>query len=525
VTTTARTLDDDDGRAAGRDLDLDAPPTTRRTRWLRTLPRSTSWLRRVPFRLRLTLSFAVVIVVLFGGLALLLQTQFAASLDESINRSLHTHAVDVASIVSGDRELPQLPESGGAFAQIIDPADGRVLDFTPGHSRPLLSAADARRMSSHPVLTRGALVDRGHARLLVGRIGTVPPSVLVVGSSLAQRNRALTTLTELLFIGGPLMLVLTCVAGYVLAERALAPVETMSARAARISGAPRGERLPVPEANDELRRLGETLNEMLSRLEDALARERQLVADAGHELRTPLSILKLELELALASDSSRKELRARVASAAEEVDRLAGLAQDLLVIARAELGRLPLEKRRVEVGDVLGAVADRFAAPSAGSGRRVRLEDSNGLWIDADPTRLEQALTNLVSNALRHGDGPVVLRAGLVGGGAGLVSGGAGRMDGGVGRIGSTAARMDGGVGRVGGTVELHVLDEGGGFEPEFLPRAFERFSRADPARSGSGAGLGLSIVQVIAEAHGGEAYAANRPSGGADVWLALPAG
>ena len=446
--------------------------------------RASQFVRRIPFRLRLTLSFALVIIVLFGGLALLLQTQFAASLDQGINRSLNTHAADVASLVGRNRELPRLTESGGTFAQIVDPATGRVLDATTGHGSALLTRSDARRAMSHSLV----IDHNSSARLLARRLDTEPPAVLVVGSSLAQRNRALTTLSELLFIGGPLMLVITCVAGYVLAERALAPVEKMSARAARISGAPSGERLPVPEANDELRRLGETLNEMLSRLEDALARERQLVADAGHELRTPLSILKLELELALASDSSREELRARVRSAAEEVDRLAGLAQDLLVIARAELGRLPLEKRGVEVGDVLRAVAERFAAPSAGTGRPVRVEGSEGLNLNADGTRLEQALTNLVSNALRHGDGPVVLRA---------------------------AQRN--------GTVELHVLDEGRGFEPDFLPRAFERFSRADRARSGAGAGLGLSIVQVIAEAHGGEAHAANRRGGGADVWMSLP--
>jgi signal transduction histidine kinase len=119
----------------------------------------------------------------------------------------------------------------------------------------------------------------------------------------------------------------------------------------------------------------------------------------------------------------------------------------------------------------------------------VRLEGSRELWVEADRARLEQALTNMVSNALSHGGGAVVLRA---------------------------AARN--------GQVEFHVLDEGEGFDPCFLPRAFERFSRADPARSRGGAGLGLSIVQVIAEAHGGQAFAANRGAGGADVWLALPA-
>jgi len=474
MTATARRLDED-ARAGGRDSVADAPPPA---------SRRTSWLRRIPFRLRLTLSFAVVMIVLFGGLALLLQTQFAASLDQGINRSLHTHASDLATLIKGSRQLPQLPESNGAFAQIVDPANGQVLDATPGHRAALLARSQLR----HTPPTGSLLFDHGeNERVLAQRVGG---EVLVVGSSLAQRNHALTTLTELLFIGGPAMLILTCLAGYVLAQRALAPVEKMSARAARISGAPQGERLPVPEANDELRQLGDTLNEMLTRLEGALARERQLVADAGHELRTPLSILKLELELALASDSSREELLARVRSAAEEVDRLAQLAQDLLVIARAELGRLPLERRRVQVSEVLGAVADRFAAPSAGTGRPVTLESPEELTLDADATRLEQALTNLVSNALRHGDGPVALRAG-----------------------------------QRNGTVELHVLDEGRGFEPDFLPRAFERFSRADPARSGTGAGLGLAIVQVIAEAHGGRAHAANREGGGADVWLSLPAG
>jgi two-component system, OmpR family, sensor kinase len=444
-------------------------------------PRRTRWLRRLPFRVRLTLSFAVVMIVLFGGLALLLQTQFGASLDQSIDRSLKTHAADLATFIRGSTHLPQLPESGGTFAQIIDPRTHEVLDATLGHGESLLSPAQIRHAT-----TRTLLFDHGgNARLFAE---PVAGQVLVVGSSLAERNRALTTLTELLFIGGPAMLILTCLAGYVLAERALAPVETMSARASRISGAPQGERLPVPEANDELRQLGETLNEMLSRLEDALARERALVADAGHELRTPLSILKLELELALASDISREELQTRVRSAAEEVDRLAKLAQDLLVIARAELGRLPLEKRRVEVRELLGTVAERFAAPSAGTGRPVAIDGSDGLTLDADPTRLEQALMNMVSNALRHGDGAVILRAA-----------------------------------RRGRVVELHVLDDGRGFEPSFLPRAFERFSRADRARSGAGAGLGLSIVQVIAEAHGGHAYAANREPGGADVWLSLP--
>jgi two-component system, OmpR family, sensor kinase len=441
-------------------------------------------MRRVPFRARLTLGFASIMIVLFGGLALALHETFAASLDQGIDRSLHTRADDLATLVGREQTLPPLPESGGAFAQIVDPVTGRVLDATPGYARPLLSRTQLHRAQERSLI----VIQADDARLLALPVSTERAAVLVVGSSLSQTNRALTTLSELLFIGGPLMLVLTCIAGYGLAARALAPVERMSARAARISGAPQGERLPVPEADDELHRLGETLNAMLSRLEGALERERAFVADAGHELRTPLTILKLEVELALASDSPREELETRLRSVAEEVDRLAKLAEDLLVIARADQGRLPLERRPLQARRLLDAVATRFQAAARRNNREVRVQAGDGIVIEADPARLEQALTNMVSNALRHADGTVVLLAN-----------------------------------QIGSRIELHVLDEGKGFDPSFIPRAFERFSREDPARSGRGAGLGLSIVRVIAEAHRGRAYVRNRASGGADVWLQLP--
>jgi two-component system, OmpR family, sensor kinase len=444
-------------------------------------------LGRLPIRVRLTLAFAAVMVVLFGGLALLLHTRFAASLDDGIESGLRTRAADLATLIGGGDGLarhPPLPESGGTFAQILTP-DGRVADSTPGHgARPLLTSAEVRRA----LRTRVVVGRRDDTRVLAQPLGTTPPGVLVVGVSLSQRDRALRTLDEFLFIGGPVLLVLTCLAGYALAASALAPVERMRARAARISGAGRDDRLPVSAARDELHRLGETLNQMLGRLEEAMSRERAFVADAGHELRTPLSILKLEIDLALSGDRSREELEARLRSAAEEVDRLASLAEDLLVIARADQGLLPVEKRPVEVQRVLRAVTDRIAGAAQARGRTLTSESADGLVIRADAARLEQALTNMVANALRHGDGPVVL---------------------------TTRERN--------GHVELHVLDEGKGFHPEFLARAFERFSRADPARSQGGAGLGLSIVRAIAEAHGGEARAANRAGAGADVWISLP--
>jgi two-component system OmpR family sensor kinase len=184
----------------------------------------------------------------------------------------------------------------------------------------------------------------------------------------------------------------------------------------------------------------------------------------------------------------RDELEEALRSAAEEVERLNRLADNLLVIARADQGRLPVQKRPVEVERLLSAVSDRLADSARSNERTVTWGRAANLTVAADAERLEQALTNLVTNALRYGRGPVVL---------------------------SAHERN--------GHVELHVRDDGDGFDPAFLPRAFERFSRADPARSSGGAGLGLSIVKAIAEAHGGHARAANRQDGGADVWVELP--
>jgi two-component system, OmpR family, sensor kinase len=441
-------------------------------------------LRRVPIRARLTLAFASLMVVLFGGLALLLYTRFEAGLDAGINGELRGRAAAVGSVVgspSGRIRRP-LRLGGGASAQILAPG-GSVVESTPDlRGQVLLRGSDLARARHETVM-----ISREGYRLLARpvRHGSL---IEVVWVSSAERDHALGTLGELLFIGGPVLLVLTCAAGYALASSALTPVERMRRKAARISRAGPSARLPVPEARDEIRRLGETLNDMLARLEEGVARERAFVADAGHELRTPLSILRLELELTLAEGSSREELAGGLRSAAEEADRLAKLADELLFIARADQGRLPIAKQRVEVAGVMRAIAGRVERRTRAAGRELRVEATDGLAVDADPHRLEQALTNMVENALRYGSGPVAM-----------------------------SAAFDN------GTIELHVCDEGPGFPDGFLPRAFERFSRADSARSRGGTGLGLAIVQAIAEAHGGYVGAANRSGGGADVWLSLP--
>jgi two-component system OmpR family sensor kinase len=442
-------------------------------------------MRRIPLRLKLTLAFTGVMAVLLAAAGIALSLLVAQNLDSTIDDGLAARAGDAAAVVRSEH-ADSLEASGEAFAQVLD-GSGAVKWTTVGAGpRPLLTPDELARARRGTVIAERPKHDRAAGlRLLARPAGT--DRIVVVGESLAQRERALDALHALLAVGGPLALLVASLIGYALAAAALRPVERMRRRAAAVTAAETSGRLPVPPANDEIGRLGRTLNEMLSRLEVAFARERAFVSDASHELRTPLAILRTELELALRGEHTQTELEDALRSAAEETERLSRLAEDLLVIARSDQGRLPVRLEDLEAGELLVRVAGRFQTRARVEGRPLEPDPAPGVMVRADPARLEQALANLVDNALSYGDGTVAL-----------------------------SARADN------GTVELHVRDEGPGFPEAFLPRAFERFTRADEARARGGTGLGLAIAAAIAVAHGGSAHAENLDPG-ADVWIALP--
>jgi heavy metal sensor kinase len=443
----------------------------------------------LPIRLRLTLAFAVAMAVVLGAVGAFLYLRLGATLDERIDESLATRGEELAAVVSaGGADVRHFVVPGGedGFAQVLAREGDILAGIGFGGTAALLTEGELRRALSGRIV-----VERDEARLLATPIAVGDRVVVaVVGESLEDRDDALDGLLAQLLVILPVALLLSSGLGYVVAGAALRPVEDMRRRAAEVSAEAPDRRLPLPRARDEVRRLGETLNEMLTRLEAGLERERRFVADASHELRTPLALLKAELELALRRPREAQELAQALRSASEETDRLVQLAEDLLFVAQADQGRLPLRPRPVRVGELLSGVAARFEGRAAGEGRRVDHSAPEGLEVVADRDRLEQALANLVDNALRHGAGTVRLRA----------------------------AAVD-------GRVELHVTDEGTGFPASFLPRAFERFSRDDEARGRGGTGLGLAIVEAIAGAHGGTAQAANGDGRGADVWISLPAG
>ena len=424
--------------------------------------------------------------ILLTGAGIALSLLVAANLDSTIDDGLAARAGDAAAVVKARTGESALDNTGEAFAQVLD-STGTVVDTTNGAgAASLLDRESVERARKGVVIVERRASDGAAIRLLA-RPANGTDEIVVVGEPLAQRERALGALHALLAIGGPIALLIASFVGYILAAAALRPVERMRRHAAAVTAAGTSERLPVPDTNDEIGRLGRTLNEMLARLEVAFKRERAFVSDASHELRTPLAILRTELELALRGTHTKVELEDALRSAAEESERLSGLADDLLVIARSDQGRLPVRPEPLEAGEVLERVAGRFQTRARAEGRPLTADPSPGVTLNADLARIEQALANLVDNALTYGHGTVML-----------------------------SARADN------GSVELHVSDEGNGFPPDFLPRAFERFTRADEARTRGGTGLGLAIAAAVAGAHGGSAHAQNI-EGGADVWIALP--
>jgi signal transduction histidine kinase len=219
-------------------------------------------------------------------------------------------------------------------------------------------------------------------------------------------------------------------------------------------------------------------------------RERAFIADASHELRSPLTMLRTELELMARDQPSGADLEAATSSAIEETERLTRLADDLLLLSRADHQRLALRRAAGSPARFAAAAAARSRRRASARGVRVHVtQDAELPLVLADPDRIGQAIDNMLDNALRYAASEIAVTIRVAG-----------------------------------SSVEIHVLDDGPGFPAEFLPRAWDRFSRADAARTDEGAGLGLSIVRTIAELHDGHSEAANRPSGGADVWISLPA-
>jgi two-component system OmpR family sensor kinase len=439
---------------------------------------------RWPLRLRVAASFASVVAAVLLVASGLLYVQFGHDLQGRIDEELSERQVTFVGLAKDRSPTAVLTIAGEPFAQIYR-ADGTVIASTRRITpTPSLTSAQVQRALKRPLaFTRATLPNTGEGARL--RAFAVRGSfVAVIAEPLDTRQAELHRLAALLALTMPLALLLASAGGYRVAGLALRPVEAMRERAARIGAGDLHERLPEPPTGDELQRLAVTLNELLGRLGDAIERERRIVGDASHELRTPISVLRTRAQVALRGTDDG--LRDALVGVEEDAERLSQLADDLLVLARFDQGQLPLRLEPLDAWDIATRAAER--AWRHGTAIELRDRTAGGAVVLGDAGRIEQLLDNLIQNAERYGQPQIVLEVAVDG-----------------------------------DSVVLTVSDAGGGFPPEFLPKAFDRFSQADPSHGGGGAGLGLAIVEAIATAHGGTATAGASPAGGARVMVHLP--
>jgi heavy metal sensor kinase len=283
----------------------------------------------------------------------------------------------------------------------------------------------------------------------------------------------LSNLVEMLLVNVPLAVLVAVGGGYYLVGRALAPVVRMARSAERITLRNLDEQLPVTRSGDELEQLSLALNHMIRRLREAVEQNQRFLADASHELRTPLTVLRGELESAV-GQTAAPELRERLGSALEEVDRLVKIVEALFAISRVEAGDEPRQWTRFDLAQLAAATAEQMSLLAEDKGVRVNCKVEGNVSVEGDSARIKQVVVNLLDNAIKY-----------------TPAGGCIEL--------SVQAR--------GGKAVMEVADTGIGIPAGALPRVFERFYRGDQAswRDGGGAGLGLAIVKSICSAHGGQ--------------------
>jgi two-component system OmpR family sensor kinase len=443
----------------------------------------------LPLRARLTIVFCGVIAVVLAVTGLVVYLQFRQGVDSRIDEELaDRQAVMRALAAEGPAPGELVSRTAEPLVQVFGPG-GRLLATTARlGSSPLLDPEQVLAARASSGLSATASLDGTDDGARVRAFPLPGRRVGVVGEPLDDRARSLRRLAIILAVTLPVALLAASVAGYRVAGAALTPVERMRRRAQDIGAGELHERLPEPGTGDELDRLAVTLNELLSRIEQAVERERRVIDDASHELRTPVSILLTRLEVARRQHLDRQALEAVLDEAAGDARRLSRLADDLLLLARADQGRLPLRPEPLDVMDLLETAARRGRDAAADDGREIvaRLGIPGGAVVLADPDRTAQVLDNLIGNSLRHGAGAVDVRAD-----------------------------------REGEHVWITVSDRGPGYPAAMRPEAFERFPRG--GRGTEGAGLGLAICDAIVRAQGGEIRAANDEGGGAVTRFSLP--
>ena len=457
-------------------------------------------------RARLVAWFTLSALALVVVGSLLFVSRLQKGLLDGVDARLSQRAEEIEPLLGDDvARWPRfLSSANGIYAQALD-RSGRVVRSSRGLTEAAMLGAGEVSSALHSprssdatiaVRTAGGIEQQDMRLLAVHLPGT--SDVLVLATSEQDVDEASRRATLQLAVLSAVVIAVALGGGWLLIRAALRPVERMRREVAALAADRISQGIPVPRTRDEIARLGHTFNGLLRRVRLAAERERAFVSDAGHELRTPLAVLKGELELAQNPRRTAEELRETVAIAAEETDRLIALAEDLLFLARGDESPALL-LADVDLAQVIDQSVRALAAIARARGVRVSVDGPPTLVVRAERDRIRRVVDNVLVNALRHTPG-----------------GGSVRV--------TCAAHL--------GNAVITVADTGPGFPPEFLPHAFDRFTRVrtgagdpadvdDPAQHGTG--LGLAIVRSVLAAHGGSATAENGPDGGAVLTLRLP--
>jgi signal transduction histidine kinase len=439
-------------------------------------------------------ALAAVVVVAFGlalgasAFVFLLQRELISTVQSDAT----ARATQVATQLSREGIAGlggDLSGSGGTqIVQVVDGA-GRVVLASSDRARvrPLTQVRPPVGQVRDVRASRLTLLDDDDPYLLavagVGSSGSYYR--VIVATPIAAQQESIRTALTLVLVGFPLLVILVAVAMWLLVGRALRPVERIRTRVGEIRGSAVRERIPVPGSGDEIQRLAETMNDMLTRLDHAQQTQRRFVADSSHELRSPLATLAASMELA-ATDRTAATWRELAPVMMREVDRMNRLVEDLLLLAKVDEDSLRLTVEDVDLDDLIGEEVRRLRAYS-----QVRVEQHiQPVRISGDRVRLGQAVTNLADNAARHAASVVRL---------------------------SVDERAPHAV--------IVIEDDGPGVPPEQRHRVFERFVRLDVSRErgSGGSGLGLSIVREIVLAHDGRVRITDRSGRGCRVEVELP--
>ena len=462
----------------------------------------------MPLRVRLTLWYGTavgLILFVFGGalyamLAHGLRDQVDRSLEETASvavRALEQHRVgpflpfeDLAT------EFPELAVLDKSF-QIFSPA-GKVTIQSPNLSRldiPLSRTALEAALSGRATFESARFLDGSSFRLLSVPIilNGALVNVVQVGTSLRPVEEMLHRLLLVLLVSLPVALAVALGGGWFLAGRALRPVEAITQAARRIAAGDLTQRLTASPTPDEIGRLSATFNDMIARLEASFRQVRQFSADASHELRTPLTVMKGETELALRRSRPAEDYRLVLESNLEEIDRMTQIVDELLFLARADLGEVRIETLPVRLDALVEDIQRQAAVLGQEQDIQVTVGFVEPVQVQGDELRLRELLLNLVDNAVKYS---------------------------------RPGGKVEIALARDGGTARLSVTDQGLGIPTDAQARIFDRFYRTDKARAHvtKGTGLGLSICKWIVEAHHGRIEVQSKVGEGSRFTVILPA-